>query len=319
MIYLTIYHCHAFWPRRFRKPGVQKSAVGIRSIAKYFNPGIPGLGLIFLLFCFQEPANAQLTADTIIRIQFATNQAEPDAKTTQVYQSKLKQLSSTGAQILYIAGHTDTTGPDSYNQILSQKRAQNIARFCQNLSVHPDYALQYYGESQPLGGNLALNRRVEIGLRFPIQVTEAAPIPKTTNPKDSLAQHTLSEKTRLTLDQLYFKADKAELESFSLGYMQEVKQIVAGFLKKYPGAQIEIRGHVNCPKRFEKDKAYMQRMQELSQKRAELIHHLLIDSGIPVSNLRFKGMSNSEMIFPAAQTEKEMRKNMRVEIIVLTQ
>lgn len=298
---------------------MQGGAADAGNTAKYAGRSIPALCLILLFCCFQGNAYAQAEADTIIRIQFALNQSVPDAKTRDLFTAQLNRLQTNGAHILYIAGHTDTTGTGSYNQNLSRKRAATIARFCQSLTAHADFSLYYYGETRPLSNHQALNRRVEIGLRLPVQVTEAAPIPKTTNTKDSLVAPTLFEKTRLTLDKLYFRADRAELESHSLGYMQELKQIVAGFLRKYPGALIEISGHVNCPRRFEKDKVYMQRMKDLSVQRAELIHQLLITDGIPASNLRYKGMSNTEMIFPNAGTEEEMRKNMRVEIIVLSQ
>ena len=58
-------------------------------------------------------------------------------------------------------------------------------------------------------------------------------------------------------------------------------------------------------------------MNELSAARARLIYEILIDKGIPAERMFWKGMGNTEMIFPNAGIEEEKRKNMRVEILIL--
>jgi len=51
--------------------------------------------------------------------------------------------------------------------------------------------------------------------------------------------------------------------------------------------------------------------------RAKLVYRLLSEEGIPARRMSYKGMGNTEMIYPHARTEEEMRKNMRVEIFVI--
>lgn len=73
-----------------------------------------------------------------------------------------------------VAGHTDNVGSDSYNQTLSEKRAQAVVTKLISNGVNADRLYQYgRGESQPIASNAtengrAQNRRVEIKIS-PIQ------------------------------------------------------------------------------------------------------------------------------------------------------
>lgn len=69
-----------------------------------------------------------------------------------------------------VAGHTDSTGSDSYNYGLSQRRALSVANYLGAQGVDPRrFAVNGYGETQPITSNAteqgrAQNRRVEIYL-----------------------------------------------------------------------------------------------------------------------------------------------------------
>lgn len=65
-----------------------------------------------------------------------------------------------------IIGHTDSTGPEAYNQQLSERRAQSVADYLAGKGVS-NMSLKGMGESQPVADNgtregRAMNRRVEI-------------------------------------------------------------------------------------------------------------------------------------------------------------
>ncbi|MGH6116862.1 OmpA family protein, partial [Enterobacter hormaechei] len=69
------------------------------------------------------------------------------------------------------AGHTDSTGDDPSNQVLSLKRAESVRDWMRDTGDVPEscFAVQGYGESRPVATNdtaegRALNRRVEISL-----------------------------------------------------------------------------------------------------------------------------------------------------------
>ena len=67
-----------------------------------------------------------------------------------------------------VAGHTDSVGPDDYNQQLSQARAESVREYLVDHGVPPEQVTaQGYGESEPVATNdteegRQENRRVEI-------------------------------------------------------------------------------------------------------------------------------------------------------------
>jgi outer membrane protein OmpA-like peptidoglycan-associated protein len=72
--------------------------------------------------------------------------------------------------LVEVAGHTDNTGADAYNQQLSEKRAQAVASYLQAQGVQPvRFLVVGYGETRPIANNStpegrSQNRRVEITL-----------------------------------------------------------------------------------------------------------------------------------------------------------
>lgn len=77
---------------------------------------------------------------------------------------------------LTIAGHTDSTGSDSYNQTLSMRRAIAVKNFLLDQGLDPSIMETIgYGETRPVADNAtaagrAENRRVEITLQGSRQV-----------------------------------------------------------------------------------------------------------------------------------------------------
>lgn len=75
------------------------------------------------------------------------------------------------ATFVDVAGHTDATGSDSYNQGLSERRARNVAQVLMGAGVTQErFGVFGYGETQPIATNdteagRASNRRVEVLLR----------------------------------------------------------------------------------------------------------------------------------------------------------
>jgi outer membrane protein OmpA-like peptidoglycan-associated protein len=72
--------------------------------------------------------------------------------------------------VLVVDGHTDSTGPNSFNQRLSEERARTVAEYLINRGVRPVRVDSYgYGEDYPVASNGSAdgrrqNRRVELTL-----------------------------------------------------------------------------------------------------------------------------------------------------------
>ncbi|RZM34333.1 MAG: OmpA family protein [Sphingomonas sp.] len=88
------------------------------------------------------------------------------------FQRTLDQVASTLSQYnqtyIDVYGHTDSTGSDSYNQTLSERRANAVADYLSSRGVQTArIGTRGYGETQPIASNdtdagRAANRRVEV-------------------------------------------------------------------------------------------------------------------------------------------------------------
>lgn len=293
--------------------------------------------LLVLILWGRVPAWSQASRDTTLIIYFREDAYQPEGPELNKLDSFLS--SNKDARILRIEGHTDTVGTSAYNIQLSRKRSGAISRY---LRTHwgqlgksrGEYPVLNYGEERPadLHDN-ALNRRVVIileaggerenvavtkktgdsvgpGERAEVMIDSVADEARGAEKKDSAG--TILKRYRL--DKLYFKPDIAVLESFSLAYIHSMAQILKGYTKD---EVFEIRGHVNCPLSVPPGTNFMKVMNQLSVDRAKLVYRLLTEEGIPAGRMSYQGMGNTEMIYPHARTEEEMRKNMRVEIFVI--
>ncbi len=72
---------------------------------------------------------------------------------------------------IVVQGHTDSTGSEEHNQVLSERRAKAVAAHLSGKGVDDDrLAVVGYGEGEPVGNNgspegRALNRRVDLLLK----------------------------------------------------------------------------------------------------------------------------------------------------------
>jgi outer membrane protein OmpA-like peptidoglycan-associated protein len=107
----------------------------------------------------------------------------------------------------------------------------------------------------------------------------------------------------------------------SAQFLPESKPVLEGIvttMKRNPGLEIEIQGHVNCPNGWSDcgDKKTEFNMQ-LSISRAKAVYDFLDKAGIDTNRMTFKGFGATRMIYPNARSEEKMAKNRRVEIVVM--
>jgi len=101
-----------------------------------------------------------------ITFDFNKHELSPEAKMN--LDENLQRLSSQPDLSIVIQGHADSTGPEEYNQKLSEQRAQAVYDYFSSRGVSPERMQTLgYGESQPVADNStaqgrALNRRAEI-------------------------------------------------------------------------------------------------------------------------------------------------------------
>ncbi len=112
------------------------------------------------------PASEKVTfeTDTLFSFDKADLQASGKAKLEDL----VSKLQGTDIEIVVATGHTDATGPASYNEKLSMRRAQAVANFLISKGLPADRIFaKGKGEQQPIASNKtaegrAKNRRVDI-------------------------------------------------------------------------------------------------------------------------------------------------------------
>jgi OOP family OmpA-OmpF porin len=113
-----------------------------------------------------QPGSEKVTFDTDTFFDFdkAVLKQEGKNKLTEL----VSRLSGMTVEVIVAEGHTDSVGTDTYNQKLSERRAQAVKDFLltQNLPAERIY-IRGKGEKQPVGSNKtrhgrAKNRRVEV-------------------------------------------------------------------------------------------------------------------------------------------------------------
>ena len=248
--------------------------------------------------------HAQPSTDSVVSVYFGSGKYVLDSSEEMKLLNSLND-SNFSLQVKVISAYTDTVGTIQHNNILAQQRSKDVIDFLnRHSSLKGYYKIEICGEKRPLSQtNLSLNRRVDILYSL--------------TRKSGISSDTGKSKVvrKLVLENLYFKPNKAVIEPASMPYLD----YVANLLKEDSTDLFEIKGHVNWNPHLPhgSDSGYIAKMYRLSADRAKVIYEFLMDQGIPPSRMTWKGMGNSEMVFPNASNDEEKRKNMRVEILIL--
>ena len=101
-------------------------------------------------------------------VTFATDSSDLSPAFFNVLSSVGKVLTEFDQTVVEVAGHTDSTGAESYNQALSERRAGSVAQYLQSQRISGQRMITVgMGETMPVADNTTnsgrqANRRVEI-------------------------------------------------------------------------------------------------------------------------------------------------------------
>jgi len=116
-----------------------------------------------------------LKLDLSSEATFATNSAEVRAGFADSLATLARVTSDYDRTVVHLLGHTDDTGSESYNQRLSERRAEAVSRELARGGVEPTRLRpRGHGEKRPVDTNetssgRSRNRRVEIHLRSVVE------------------------------------------------------------------------------------------------------------------------------------------------------
>jgi flagellar motor protein MotB len=121
----------------------------------------------------------------------------------------------------------------------------------------------------------------------------------------------IAEGSHLIFENILFQGGSARLVTEA----QPVLESIAATLLRNTNIDIEIHGHVNCPRSMDCEKKVTENYN-LSVARAKAVYDYLVVSGVSAERLSYKGFGASQMLFPDATTDDQMKFNRRVEIII---
>ena len=197
----------------------------------------------------------------------------------------------TDAYMVVIVGHTDSSGDERYNMMLSLKRAESVADYLISTGINEDQVRAIgRGSKEPIASNETRegrmqNRRVDI-----LVVAEVRDLDTLIFPSVAL----FDRKSAVLTEQ-----GKALLEK----NLQAAKELLSR------ATYIEIVGHTD-------DKGEASDNMKLSELRAESVRDYLISEGVDASKMITTGMGETRPI-ASNDTREGRAKNRRVEILVL--
>ena len=129
-------------------------------------PACAAIALVAALAMYlPSEARAEVAIVTTINFDFDSAQLRPDAR--QKLERVINLLKEIEDINVKVVGHTDSTGPWDYNQVLSVRRAESVYGYLIDAGINAGrLSVEGVGESQPLVPNntragRAANRRVE--------------------------------------------------------------------------------------------------------------------------------------------------------------
>jgi outer membrane protein OmpA-like peptidoglycan-associated protein len=265
-----------------------------------------------LLFAFSNHASSE---KHVLKFYFLVNQFKIDDSELE------KAIANDGLTLesvrrivteVHITGFTDCSGSNSYNLVLSERRANAVATHWKNITGIAPLTIKGTGESgcDPLeteyDGSL---RRVEIEF----EITKPPAISNIQN--DFTAASTASVGDILPITGLNFFGGK----HFPLVKSYEVLDELVGIMNDNPTLVIEIQGHVCCGKIPTADGTDLDTGEpRLSENRAKFVYEHLIKNGIAPERMSYKGFAQTRPLPITLEDPGLESLNRRVEIMIVS-
>lgn len=227
---------------------------------------------------------------------FEFDKAELNEDGKAVIDDAIKTLGPelTDAYLVLVVGHTDTSGDESHNEVLSLKRAESVADYLISTGVKSD-AMRVIGRGSkdPMASNETRegriqNRRVDI-----MAVAELRDLDTMVFPTAAL-----------------FEPKSAELNEQGRALLEVSRMDAKDMLSR--ATYIEIVGHTDS---VVDEEDYISNMQ-LSVLRAETVRDYLVSKGLDSSKILTTG-KGATMPIAGNYTDEGRAQNRRVQILIL--
>ena len=210
-----------------------------------------------------------------------------------------------------IYGFCDDRGTSSYNQVLSQNRANSIKTVFSNNEIDQNLITNVDGKGEILLKIVkeddikkirGLNRKVEIIVVPKIEeVVEEVVVPK-----KNIYSNVLKKGDKVTLDKLLFKTGYSYLTPNSIKVLKRIADTLVNRKELY----FTIQGHVCCTQNSRDAVDRKTKQRNLSVARAKYVYEYLAKKGVSKKRMKYVGMRRK---FPLGGDPKYDR---RVEILI---
>lgn len=271
--------------------------------------------ILFFLVALSVSAQEKIT------VFFDFDKDVPTEKSAADLQQWIK--ANPNAVVTGLAGFCDSVDTGNYNKKLASRRIKSVQKMLEHGAVlfWDNMALETVGEDFKQSPIQADNRRVDIIFR---QSKAASTDKPEVNPvADSRKTEMIfdAEIPEVSLDSQFKNAkigDVIRMRNINFFLNSEVVvpqseprlDSLFAQMQKNPKLSIEIHGHICCNPDT--------RDTKLSYRRAKYIFTYLLNKGIPLNRLAYKGFGSSRPIYPIPErTFAEQAENRRVEIKII--
>ena len=233
-----------------------------------------------------------------IAVYFDNNQTQLKTKEEQKLIVFVDSIGITEINLIQISAYCDHRGSDTYNNILSTKRAE----FVHDILIKKGFDSIIFNSPKCHGeigspevkseNELAKNRKAVVNITYALPVEKENTIDSTEIidkldlEKNPIITDDLKVGDKITLDGILFIGGRHALLPESFPSLRKLTLA----LKQHEDYSIIILGHICCTKPGRDGRDTDTGLINLSTARAEIIHRYLIKNGIEASRLEFKGM-----------------------------
>lgn len=251
-----------------------------------------------------------MAAQETFSVFFDFNADIPNAASQEQFQVWMK--ANQAAEIVKLSGYCDSIDAKDYNVQLASRRIESVATqlAANGIALRAGVEKKPFGENFRQAADAAANRRVDIFFVQP-KVSVAGPkgeevyddVDKDQPIADKFSHVKKGDIVRLHNINFYFNSEKVLPDSEPK--MEELYEV----LVQHPKLRIEIHGHICCNPNTADTK--------LSYRRAKFIFTYLLQKGIPLNRLGYKGFGSANPIYRIPeQTPQQAAANRRVEILI---
>jgi len=248
-----------------------------------------------------------LSAQQKFEVYFDFGKHVPNAASSKSLEKWITE--NRNAEVLKVSGYADSVDANDYNKKLSLQRIQTVVEQLKanRIRINENVVLQPFGEDFSISADQSKNRKVTIAYRDQTQ-KELEPFTVSDTVYDDIPHVFKNKKPGdiIRLRNIHFVRNKEEVIPESVPVLEQLYAVLAA----NPRLTIEIHGHICCnPNVYD---------TKLSYRRAKYIFTYLLEKGIPLNQLAYKGFGSAYPVYPIPeQTHAQQVANRRVEILIV--